>query len=533
MDKRFKDQENLLRRNLQNRLRDRFYARCESYVRKLTACYEEFYGSYDMILEEFGADIRTIERKLDQSHGVTYSYICADYECREKLHDELSERRSYDEGAVSGISYELFRLIHEVGLESSKMATRECADKIKDFWHRDIEKEEIGKEILDMNILRAMSKQEECKIGRSLTETGFAEKIRQVQNVLVAPFLQYFQRLDMNTGISLCCYHSSLKHEVGVYRSAVEWLNDHNAVDDDTYCTNREIMFYRSFVGLEAYEVLEFLHGISAKTAVTGQAFQSYQDMLGDMGKSTWDASKVMTPHADTTWSSLYNMPDPSRDYQDRQERYIAVALLYAWLSRKITRTNGAIKYSFTSPGLGEMGFDRIYEFHKYLYGNYYWYMELCREMWRKIKEEQRQNKNYYDTIAKDRSSFDLIAVYQAELQYGERKNAQRWQIVDAAKKIIYACTQEGYAERRTQKCMEQIKEQIDKTYQAVKSKSLTVSAVDGSGKTVSSPIDIDDDLKSALEDFFAKLQPNLDKMFDRAFEEEMRDFFDDLQDNL
>lgn len=511
--KAFDDKMGKLSKALKDELINQFLIDCESYVKKLIKCYEEFFGNYDIILEEFNMDIRTMEKKLDRVSGVAYSYVCADRVCREKLHEELSERRCYEEEAVSGISYELYQLIHEENLESNKMATRECANKIKDFWWKGIGKDEIGKEILDMNILEAMNKEEECHTGNRLTEADFEAKIQQVQNVLVAPFLQYFQRIDMNTGISLCCYHNSLKNTVGVYRNVVEWMDDHNAVDDDTYCDKREIMFYRSFVGLEAYEVLDYLHGISAKTAVCGRAFRSYQSMLNNMGKSAGDASKVITPHADTRWHSLYNMPDPSGKYQEEQEKYIAVALLYAWLSGKIEHTEGISKYRFIFLGKITEEFNRLYDFHLRLYGNYYLYMELCREMREDIRAAQKTHEDCYKKITRgsNRSAFDFIIEYQESLEYGERSGMQQRLLADAAKTILYVCTEAEYDQSRKDKCIQTIKEQITQTCHTLQEKKFTVNE--------KKEISLNDSFVKDLQDFFSDYQGNL------KIGEELKDF--------
>lgn len=438
-----------------NQLKNSILDTCADYVKKLIRCYEEFYGSYDMILDEFDADIQVTEKKLDQDNGTNHAYVCADSMCRERLHEELSDRRSYDEGAVSNVSYELFRLIHHVGLEFSKLATRECANAIKEFWSESIVKEEIGKEILDMNILEAMNKEEECRSGRKLSEQGFEDTINAVKNTLVAPFVKYFQHIDMNTGISLCCYHTSLKNMVGVYRNVVDWLNGHDAVDDDTYCSKQEIMFYHSFVGLEAYEVLDYLHGISARTAVRGSAFQSYLDVLENMGKMLTELSKVITPHADSRWHDLDVMPDPSKKYQEEQEHYIAVAFLYAWIKGNITYDEVEKKYRFTLEREINLEHEKLYDCHRYLYGNYHWTMRLLQSLQQDISNVQKNYKDkYYEQIVcgEKPSPFEVIFTYQTELCYGERNDEQRWLLADAAKMILLLCikNEAGKSQRET-----------------------------------------------------------------------------------
>lgn len=508
--KEFEKKFNLLKRKLNQDLIEQFMKQCRLYVKKLIDCYEELYAGYDLILDEFSADIKTIEKKLDQVRGVSYSFVCADDKCRKKLHEELSERRGYEENAVSTVSYELYGLIHKVGLESGKMATRECADRIKNFWYMNIEKEAFGKDLLDMNILEAMNRDEEYHTGIRLDEDGFRDKIQRVQEVLVAPFLQYFQRIDMNMGISLCCYNSKLDLTAGVYKNVVDWLKNINAVDDDTYCSVREIMFYRSFVGLEAYEVLDYLHGISAETAVTGRAFRSYQSLIHSMGKGSGNMSKVITPHADIRWHSLFDMPDPSQVYQEEQERYITNALLYAWLSGKIWRLNGSRAYGFFLTDRETAEFERLYDCHLHLYGNYYWYMELCKAIQVDILDARNKNRDCYKQICRQRdwSAFDLILEYQAGLYYGECTDRQRQVLAEAAVWLIYECTMVKDEKVHRKNYLAEIKRQSEKTFAALKCRRLALQL--SHEKVFEIPIE--EALASDIEDFLHQYLNNITK---------------------
>lgn len=443
MRKEFEEKQGQMIQEYKNQLVDFFLVSCEDYIKKIVQCYEEFYDSYERILDEFDADIEVMEQKLDENQGTNRAYVCADRACREKLHAELSQRKSYDMGAISAVSYEVFQLMHSNGLEPSKMGTRECANKIKGFWSKGVVREEIGREILDMDILTAIGKEEECRYDRSLPEQGYERRIENVMDTLVAPYLKYFQRLDMNTGISLCCYHSSLKELTGIYRNVVKWLNERDAVADSSYCKKQEILFYRSFVGLEPYELLDYLHGVTENTVVRGRAFQSYLDVLGNMGKMDGEESKAVTPHADRHWHNLNSMPDPSRSYQEEQENYIAVALLYAWLSGKILASDGEQKYMFTLDGKRKENFDRLYDCHLYLYGNPYWCTELRRGMDREIHEARKKGDDSYQIIFRENNScspYNIIPIYQKELYYGERSDSQCWQLAAAVEKVISEC---------------------------------------------------------------------------------------------
>lgn len=527
----FEEQKQQLSGKMADMLWERILSRCESYVKKLIDCYEDFYSGYDMILEEFNADISTIGKKLDRKGGVIHYYVCADKTCRDNLHDELRLRRGYDVGAVSGVSYELFRLVHESGLASGRMATRECANRIKDFWSAGIQRKDLGGELLDMNILWAMSMEAKFKTGRALTEEDFEEEICRVEESLAAPFLQFFRRLDMNTGISLCCYHSSLKDEIGTFRNMVHWLDDHDAIDDPNYCTKRELLFYRSFVGLEPYEVLDYLHGISAQTAVEGQAFQSYQKMLNDIGKNGKNAGKVTTPHADVKWHNLYYMGDPSVHYQREQELLITIALLGSFLNGAIRMSGGEKTYSFTPPGASsssdDVTFDHLLDLHTLLYGNVYWYMDMCWDIYHSVLAALDQKKDAYQAVSVDaeRSPFDLIILYQNELPYGSRTGKQRRLLADAAVCLVYVCTEKSFECSKEKTCVKNTKKLLAKTQEA-----LSEGSVKGSTKE---SVTIDDHLKKELMDFINSFTHELENMDDneirRRYGTLMEDHFSDF----
>lgn len=487
--------------------------RCESYVKKLIDCYEDFYSGYDMILEEFDADISTIRKKLDRKDGVIHYYVCSDKTCRDKLLDELRLRRGYDVGAVSGVSYELFRLVHESGLTSGRMATRECANRIKDFWCTGIERKDLGGDLLDMNILRAMNTEAKLKAGRPLTEADFEEEICRVEDSLVAPFIQFFRRLDMNTGISLCCYHSSLKDEIGTFRNMVNWLDDHDAVDDPDYCSKRELLFYRSFVGLEPYEILDYLHGISAQTAVEGQAFRSYREMLNDMGKNGKTEGKIMTPHADVKWHNLYYMGDPSSHYQQEQELLVAIALLFSCLNGAVRVSGGEKNYSFIPPGTNsdsdDVTFDHLLDLHTLLYGNIYWYMGLCRDMYRSVWTALDQKEDAYQAILKNtnRSPFDVIILYQNELSYGSRTGKQRRLLADACVCLVYVCMEKPFNRSRESACVEQVLTLLKAMHD-----TLAGGSVIGLNKET---VVISPHLQAELKNFFESFAHELENMAD------------------
>ncbi len=543
LKQKFDEQKAQLNALMTSMLCERILNRCEDYVKRIINCYEDFYNSYDMILDEFDTDIRTIGKKLDQKVGVIHYYVCADGVCRDKLYDELRLRRGYDVGAVSGVSYELFRLIHANGLEAGRMATRECANKIKDFWSAGIERKNLGGELLDMNILWAMSMEAKFKTGRTLGETDFAEEICRVEDSLVAPFLQFFRRLDMNTGISLCCYHSSLKAEIGTFQNMVRWLDSHNAIDDPDYCTKRELLFYRSFVGLEPYEVLDYLHGISAQTAVKGRAFRSYVEMLRDMGKNGENVGKTMTPHADIKWHNLYYAWDPSVSYQREQELLIAVALLSACLKGKVRLSKGEKNYSYTPPTVNsdthDVTFDFLMDLHILLYGNIYWYMEECWKMYRSVLEALNKREDPYQKISEieNRSPFDLMILYQNELPYGRRTPKQRLLLADAGVCLIYACTEKPFDRSREKACRDSAIKQLENTQKALESGKViglkeAAAAAGGSdpAKTVTIGEDFKAEMKNFVSSFVGELKEMNDDEFRRRYGTIMGDFFAEAQ---
>lgn len=394
-----------------------------------------------------------------------------------------------------------------------------------------------------MNILWAMSMEAKFKTGRTLGETDFAEEICRVEDSLVAPFLQFFRRLDMNTGISLCCYHSSLKAEIGTFQNMVRWLDSHNAIDDPDYCTKRELLFYRSFVGLEPYEVLDYLHGISAQTAVKGRAFRSYVEMLRDMGKNGENVGKTMTPHADIKWHNLYYAWDPSVSYQREQELLIAVALLSACLKGKVRLSKGEKNYSYTPPTVNsdthDVTFDFLMDLHILLYGNIYWYMEECWKMYRSVLEALNKREDPYQKISEieNRSPFDLMILYQNELPYGSRTPKQRLLLADAGVCLIYACTEKPFDRSREKACRDSAIKQLENTQKALESGKViglkeAAAAAGGSdpAKTVTIGEDFKAEMKNFVSSFVGELKEMNDDEFRRRYGTIMGDFFAEAQ---
>jgi len=311
--------------------------KCKEYVERLAEAYEQFYESCGEMLENFEQDCYEIEDMLDRDKGLCLSYVCADRECRNRLFEEIQNAPDYAQ-AGRVLSEYIYQLIQE--RPKDKKRRQSMYDQFLDRWIDLLEGEFAP--LFHFDILEAIQKQERYKSGRPMDVDGMKQYIQDVEEKLIDPFLQYARDCGHQQGISLCCYHESLGEKSGMHREIVKWLHGRRGVPDQFYCSPYQIMFYRSMVGLNASEILEFLHRHSYDTPLQkGKAFRSYEKNVAGIHQQG-DKGSLLTPHIDKSWHSFLDMPDTNEIYQREMELKICVVFYYACIMEKITGSGDA-----------------------------------------------------------------------------------------------------------------------------------------------------------------------------------------------
>lgn len=441
---------------------------CNLYISKLIDAYESFYDSYEEMLLQFAKDAEEIVRELDRREGTTKAYVCANAVCRDEIEKRMQGNREYVK-ADSGLSYEIYQMIQ--GYQSEQREWKKSFQQIRKYWLDGLD--QTYGAIIDINILQALDREMFLTTGNQVTAHEMEEKIRSAGDILIAPFLQYHCPDGNNLGISLYCYNSRLNTETGMYQEVVRWMVDQDAVDDDTYCSPYQIIFYRSFVGLEAYEVLEYLHGRgNTCMAAEGKAFQAYAEIMRDMGKPH-SIDPVITPHIDKRWHNFQYLPDANRSYQREREVEIAQAFLWSYLKEYIKKNQkGDYRFTFFN---ASMEMPRLVDFHDNLYGNFYWTDCLLDDFHEELQVNKRSATLFF---IQGKEIFVCLLQYCREMLREEIDAGKLQLLIEAVHLLVYECVDGKDHKEKCEKSGLMMKEQREKLKKSAKTSSYENSNV-------------------------------------------------------
>lgn len=406
---------------------------CRNYAEGLSANYESFYDSYEPMLVSFKEEISLLESRLERTRGIGKAFICSDAVCRECVYSEMQKNINFL-SAGAGLSYRIFDLVHK-SVNNSRQRN-DFNEQIKQFWI--VDTEQVFDD-LNMNILRAMDRESLYKNGVHMTAEMFKSRIRDAEKKLVAPYLQYEKVAGEEQGIAISCFNRELLEEQDTYKEVVTWMKENDGIDDEYYCDKYRIMFYRSFVGLDVFEIFEYAHGGETGENHKGIAFKFYEKTVREMGKAKGQSAQI-TPHLDRTWHNILNLPDVNLSYQEKKEIEIGCAFLYSVLSEKFRKKDNGY-YDFT-PLAGQKEFANMMECHEFLYENQWWEQYLLEQLSESIR------------VNRDTGSCDLkrsinaypggiLAIlfnYNIEVDIGRQNNDRNNILVKAAKILIYHC---------------------------------------------------------------------------------------------
>lgn len=440
---------------------------CDIYTAKLTDNFEWFYRTYPELLSDLETEVLMLEEELDRTRGITRAYVCANKKCREAVLHQMRKDKHFTTN-IPGVSYKLYELLQNP--VQNRIQAQKLFEEVKEYWINGLEKE-YG-HLIKHNILRALDMQAFYETGFHLNETSMQKKIQEVQQTLISPFLQYNRSQNLSQGISICCYNSELKNENGYYRHVLEWLKSHEGIEDEIYCSPYQIIFYRSFVGLDAHQILEYVHkGSTLDTVKTkpGHAFLAYEKMLQDRGHCK-NGKPGITPHIDKRWHNLKYMPDSDAVYQKQKETQIAVAFLYAFIKRYLTGNPEAYKLVIPGENIYEISKKRLKDCYDYFYENHYAVDILLRKLEVELADAHMDGSDPFAVINPDQKGiFSLFWCYFSELKKGERKLDKEQLMLDAAAWIVAQCadgenreTLEMDYQNRLQKEIQNLNEEID-----------------------------------------------------------------------
>lgn len=415
-------------------------AKAYEYIDGLAKAYERFFASYGELLDRFERDCAEIMDNLDKSRGIGISYICADKECRKRLFEEI-EHSIYYAQAGRGISAYIYQLIQTQHLEAKW--EKKIYEQFKGYWVENMESE-FG-DIINMDIIDAMGKQEYYQRGQALNFDNIKKYIEEAEEKMTAPLLQYLKTCGQQQEISVYCYNAGMKEKSDLHRNVAKWLDDKEAVADEHYCSQYQIMFYRSMVGLKASDIMEYFHRHWYDTPLQkGKAFRSYESDIRDIYQQE-DEDIVFTPHIDKDWHSFWEMTDAEQVYQEEAELQTGIVFYYSCIVewKRVSRA----AYSFSIDKEKKMVHkDTLRDWHKYLYRN----PGAVRILAEKFMEDVIRYKdgNHSDIMdgLKQGRVFHLILCYFLEIEIMEQDTV-RLQPLLKAMAMIFGLYAEGQDE--------------------------------------------------------------------------------------
>ena len=287
------------------------------------------------------------------------------------------------------------------------------------------------------NILHAINKEEIYKNGAQVDTQTLRARIEHAKEELASPLVQFDLKnhIDRNQGITIYCYNTGLEKETGVYQQVVQWLKGQAGVDDPFYCSPFQIVFYYSFIGLSAAELLDYLHGPDV-TLPMGDAFLSYEEMVMDIGRS----QSGVTPHSSKDWHNLKYMPDPQKHYQFHQEICMGTAFLYAYLKGKITRNANGDEYRFQKKDGHRVEKKRLVDCLDTLYWDQNLFQEWSREMQIELYQQWSNGEDPINTLLDGKCLWELF--WKCSRELNKHTWTEYWvdMMLRAGKRLVVEC---------------------------------------------------------------------------------------------
>lgn len=401
------------------------------YIDGLAKAYERFFASYGEILNRFERDCTEIEEKLDRTRGIGVSYICADRECRERLLEDITHSIYYTQ-AGKGISAYIYQSIQT--LHSEARWEKKIYEQFKAYWVDSLENE-FG-DIINMDIIDAMEKQEYYKRSQTLNFDRIKYYIEEAEEKMSAPLLQYLKKSGQQQEISVYCYNTGMREKNDIHKNVSKWLDGKEAVADEYYCSQYQIMFYRSMIGVKASDIMEYFHRHRYDTPLQkGNAFRSYESDINDICRKKDDDS-IITPHIDKDWHSFWKMPDVEKDYQKETELQIGIVFYYSCVAE--WENVAKREYRFSVEKEGEMiKKDILRDWHKYLDQNQGAVRILAERFMEDVIEYKDGNTSKILEGLKLGEVFKIILCYDSEIEIIEQETARCEPLLEAMPAIF------------------------------------------------------------------------------------------------
>lgn len=311
------------------------------YVKELTEAFESFFNSFESKLDAMGRDLKIIEKKRENTEGLTARYVCASRKCL----TGMAEKMPYTGGAIeidSKLSESIYKRVRDY---SQLKAKSEHEDYFSAIFDVDILNYFTGKLMesyatdVDLDIIQAIEKEAGYEEGlyddRRVTE--YVKQAIGVAKNLASPFIEKPLGEERDPVYS-CAYNDKLDPNDDSPKSTLikEQLKNYGGEQDADIPKNK-ILFYQSFYGLRANDLSKFAPPSKGETydRSAGEYFKAYYELVSKIHPVPSE-SKVITPHIDRWWHNAIKMPDLDDENQEIQLNRIYSAFYWAFVNNRV-----------------------------------------------------------------------------------------------------------------------------------------------------------------------------------------------------
>ena len=286
----------------------------ERFLQSANDSYAKFFEQYAGLLISIEKQSQETVKKLDIRNGKTDLLVCCDQKRRTAMLEEMKQYSNYI-NAKNSVSEFIYQKLFGALCGAEEPAWEE--DMLR-FWQNQFEM--YFGDLFNFDIMEALGRDAKTK-GRN-TEQYIEQMILLARQNQAKPFLRLANTLNKHR-IYSCCYHKDLDRYDDSMRDLIQenltHYNGRSADEPDKY----EILFYQSFFGVSADELIELLHIRGQDIPfVDGAYFDAYQYMMDHLILDD-ELLPVLTPHIDKHWHLMNVMGDIDPEYQKR------------WLCRK------------------------------------------------------------------------------------------------------------------------------------------------------------------------------------------------------
>ena len=313
------------------------------YVTSLIEKYEIFYDNLEKNLEALDYRMTELKQKYEIDCGKAIRYVCANKKCLEYFNSRLVSPAGLLD-LPKGFSSDIYSAIRKAMLDAENIDGPPAEHKewhknifyniILAFWRKMVENN--CSTFIDLDVISAIKMEaeilesEDRKVSDvDYRETYLIDRATEARK-LAMPFISVERGIQQHVN-ETCTYNEELTSEFRVENKDKVLPNGIPVKDDQL--NKYKLLYYKAIYGKRANQIPKFAPQKISKTAPKdqGEYFRAYFERIQCIDPNA-GCSKVITPHIDKKWHIISELPDLDEKNQQKQQKDIFKAMLYAFL---------------------------------------------------------------------------------------------------------------------------------------------------------------------------------------------------------